>query len=69
MRKREALRHIKRAQDSVRGNIERTTDRGSQVARALAREGYEGGYADALSDVVLLLNGTTPNRRDYWRGE
>lgn len=30
---------------------------------------YQGGYADALSDVVLLLNGTIPNRRNYWRRE
>lgn len=69
MRKREALGHIKRAQESVRGNIESVTDRSSQVARAVAREGYQGGYADALSDVVLLLNGTIPNRRNYWRRE
>jgi hypothetical protein len=32
----------------------------------LASEGYAGGYKDALCDVLLLLNGVTPMRRDYW---
>lgn len=36
--------------------------------RALASEGYAGGYFDALSDVALLLDGVEPSRRrDYWR--
>ena len=32
----------------------------------LASEGYNGGYADALQDVLLALNGTTPNRNNWW---
>jgi hypothetical protein len=32
----------------------------------LASEGYSGGYRDALHDVLLLLNGVKPTRRDYY---
>lgn len=38
----------------------------SHVARGLAYEGYNGGYIDALNDVVLLLNGCVPDRRGWW---
>ena len=31
-----------------------------------AVEGYACGYRDALRDILLLLNGTTPDRRHYW---
>jgi|WetSurMetagenome_2_1015567.scaffolds.fasta_scaffold38137_6 hypothetical protein len=34
--------------------------------RGLASEGYAGGYRDALDDVILLLNGVVPSRRNYW---
>lgn len=39
---------------------------GGKYAAGLASEGYSGGYRDALDDVMLLLNGVTPNRRHYW---
>jgi len=35
-------------------------------ARGLASEGYNGGYRDALSDVLLFLNGVRPNRNGWW---
>jgi hypothetical protein len=35
-------------------------------ARGLASEGYNGGYRDAISDVLLALNGVNPNRRFWW---
>lgn len=38
-----------------------------KYGRGLAGEGYCGGYRDALMDVSLLLDGVTPNRRDYWQ--
>ena len=38
-----------------------------RFARGLAGEGYAGGYAQALSDVLLLLGGTEPVTRGYWR--
>jgi hypothetical protein len=40
---------------------------GGKFASGLASEGYAGGYADALNDVLLLIQGDcVPNRRDYW---
>ena len=32
----------------------------------MSGEGYTGGYRDALQDVLLVLNGVQPRRRDYW---
>jgi hypothetical protein len=40
-----------------------------KYVRGLAREGYVGGYQEALMDVLLALNGVTPNRRNWWREE
>jgi len=45
----------------IKGNAER-----GLYAGALSAEGYAGGYRDALHDILLLLNGTIPNRRNYW---
>lgn len=45
--------------------ISSSTD--GKVASGLASEGYAGGYSDALSDVLLLLNDVEPERRDYWK--
>jgi len=40
--------------------------RQSHVAGGLASEGYNGGYRDALSDAIMLLNGVTPRRGNWW---
>lgn len=41
---------------------------GDIFARGLAAEGYAGGYRDALSDCLMLLNGQHPQDiRGYWR--
>jgi hypothetical protein len=32
----------------------------------LVSEGYDGGYRDALSDAILLLNGVVPRRNNWW---
>ncbi len=45
--------------------IEDNSREGS-FASGLASEGYAGGYAQALEDVMLALNGVNPNTR-YWR--
>jgi hypothetical protein len=42
--------------------------RNSHVAAGLASEGYAGGYRDALSDVLLALNGVNNGSSRYWRG-
>jgi len=40
---------------------------GGLYAAGTASEGYAGGYAQALRDVELILNGVRPNTRDYWQ--
>ena len=32
----------------------------------LAAEGYNGGYRDALYDVLLAMNGCVPQRNGWW---
>lgn len=67
MRKREAARRIKTALSEVSAEVRGNASRGGIYAGGLASEGYAGGYRDALSDVLLLLEGdTAPNRRHYW---
>ena len=34
--------------------------------RAMASEGFDGGYAQALSDVELALRGVYPNGSRHW---
>lgn len=33
---------------------------------AMASEGWTGGYAQALRDVQLALDGNIPSTRNYW---
>ena len=37
------------------------------IGRADSASGYHGGYLAALDDVLLALNGVTPNRNGWWR--
>lgn len=64
---------IKRKIDKVRERVSReirSSRRGdSRYASALSGEGYSGGYRDALDDIILALNGVTPNRRGWWQEE
>lgn len=60
---------IARALERVNRRIERDTDRSDKFSRGLAREGYLGGYADALMDVQLALGGTNPKRSTFWDEE
>ncbi len=59
-------RALTRAQEKVRKEIEINSMGGGKYARGLASEGYAGGYAQALSDVMLMLNGVKPSTRGYW---
>lgn len=45
--------------------IANATGRGL-YASALSGEGYAGGYKDAINDVINVLNGVQPKRRNYW---
>jgi hypothetical protein len=59
-------RKLAAAQKRVNVEISNNASGGNMFARGLASEGYAGGYRDALSDVLLALNGVTPDRRGYW---
>lgn len=39
---------------------------GGLYAKGLASEGFIGGYTEALQDVLLALNGVTPDRWARW---
>lgn len=60
-------RLIYKVRKSVDQEIEAFARSGGLYARGLASEGYKGGYRDALDDVLLALNGVSPNRRRWWR--
>jgi hypothetical protein len=59
-------RSIQVAASAVRKEIASNAAGGGIYARGLANEGYAGGYAQALQDVLLLANGVMPNTRGYW---
>ena len=53
----------KRVSDQINGQI----DRDNRVSAGLSREGYLGGYEQALNDVLLFLNsGARPTTRGFW---
>lgn len=61
---------IKRQVNMVHANVSKViaafAQRGGRYSSALASEGYNGGYRDALSDVILALNGVHPDRNGWW---
>lgn len=66
MDKRESVKRIKGALE----NVTKSSAAGSDTfyGRGLRHEGYEGGYAAALRDVLLLLQSdTVPNTRGFLR--
>lgn len=59
-------RALQRARRKVQKEIEGNAAGGGKYARGLANEGYAGGYEQALSDVMLALDGIGPSTRGYW---
>jgi len=59
-------RALDRAQTNVQKEIESSAKSGGKFARGLSGEGYAGGYAQALADVQIALNGGKPCTRGYW---
>ena len=64
---------ISKARKNVEAEIRSSAGYGDNIpdvqrffARGLSSEGYFGGYRDALDDVLLALNGITPNRKGLW---
>ncbi len=61
-------KRIKAASAEVSKLITSFATQGSHFARGMAAEGYNGGYRDALQDVLLLLNKCEPCcRPEFWR--
>lgn len=61
-------RKIRIAIGNVDFRISASAKSGGIFASALASEGYNGGYRNALLDVLLLLDGNCPcKNREFWR--
>jgi hypothetical protein len=52
-------------QNRINDAIKRNTNNDNLYSRGLASEGWNGGYRDAISDVILLFNGVIPNYRNF----
>jgi len=66
MNKIQARKHIRAAFAKAQLEIKGNAASGSLYARGLSTEGYAGGYAEALSDVLMLFNDCIPRTRNYW---
>lgn len=65
MHRRAIIKHIRAAQDRIAQELR--TNGSGLFGRGLSNEGYAGGYSQALSDVLLLLQSDCmPNTRNYW---
>ena len=61
------IRKVEKARMEVEREISATASEGwGKISGALAGEGYNGGYRDALNDILLALNGVTPRRNGWW---
>lgn len=58
---------IKHVSDEVYRKIEDHASEGGLYARGTAMEGYNGGYFQALQDVLLAMNGAVPNSPEWRR--
>ncbi len=68
MTKRQLEKRIAIAQERIKSDIRMSAERGGKFAGALSVEGYHGGYRDALSSIINLINDVEPNDdRGYWR--
>jgi len=60
------VRKLNRVIEAVNQSIHREIDADSIYSRGLSGEGYDGGYRDAICDVLLALNGVQPRRNLWW---
>lgn len=66
--KKKPTRIIQDVLDQVYKEIsEHSKDHEGIYGKGTASEGYNGGYAQALSDVLLILNGVVPTHNRWWR--
>jgi hypothetical protein len=67
MRKRDLIRELQKISNKVNNKIALSTDQSSLYSRGLAGEGYLGGYRQAISDVILLINaGIIPDSKGWF---
>jgi hypothetical protein len=59
-------RKVQRARRRIQAQIASSINGDDKYSRGLAYEGYNGGYMQALDDVLLALNGANPNRNGWW---
>src|SRR6185503_3948623 len=59
-------RKVRKARRAVAALIAEHAKLEGRFAGALSAEGYNGGYQDALDDVLLALEGVNPQRHDFW---
>jgi hypothetical protein len=60
---------IRKVANRVRERMRESASTGGKYARGLASEGYNGGYYQALQDVLLFMSGVRPNRHSWWQEE
>ncbi len=60
---------ISQVNANIRKEHSASINQDSLYSRGVAWEGYDGGYMQALSDVLLFMNGVIPNSRyeHIWR--
>ncbi len=58
-------RMLIRVIDNVNKTISNSIDRNCIFSKGLSSEGYNGGYRQAISDVILALNGQIP-KSNFW---
>lgn len=63
------VKAVQVARRNAAKSISDNAQNGGRFAGALSCEGYDGGYRDALDDVLLALNGVLPSRRGWWEKE
>lgn len=68
-RPRGIVKKVIKARAKVQDRIASEVDHSSIYSRGMANEGYQGGYMQALDDVLLALNGVHPRTNGYWDEE
>lgn len=61
---------IRKVQDGINAQLSREYDELNRTGRAMQREGYEGGYLQALADVMANIDGyvdVNSRHADLWR--
>ncbi len=62
-------RQLHRVISNVNKTISNSIDRNCMYSRGLSSEGYNGGYRQAINDVILALNGQKPTTNSWWEIE